>query len=341
MKTSAYFLTKFGKAESSFHLKEFELSDPSKGMVTVEVEAFGLNFADIVARHGQYRGTPPLPCIIGYECVGKVVAIGDEVDPNLLDQRVLAFTRFGSYSKHVNTWDYAVVPVNDEPAGELLALTTQGVTAYYMASYLTSIYPGDQVLIHAAAGGVGTILIQLAKIAGATVYAKVGSDTKMEYVKKIGADFAINYRSGDYHKQLETLLQGKSLDVSFNPAGGSTFKKDMRLLGAGGKIILYGGSELSGTKLGILSSLNFVRKMGVIIPAFLMMKSKNVLGVNMLEIADAKPDVLERCLNETVKLYQSKLLRPVVGNTYENGDVLSAHSNMESGTTTGKLIVKW
>lgn len=339
--TSAYILVPKVTSIDAFELKTIELEEPNSGMVTIEIEAFGLNYADVMARKGKYQGAPPRPCTIGYEVVGKVIKTGVDVDQNLLGKRVVAFTRFGGYAKHCNTWDYAVIPVGDEPAGELLALATQGVTAFYMSQYLTPIREGDHVLIHAAAGGVGTILIQLSKLAGAIVYAKVGNDSKLDYVKSLGADYGINYKKADYSTQILKLNPNRKLDVSFNPAAGSTFKKDMKLIGSGGRVILFGASELTSGKWGFLSTLNFVRKMGLLIPALLMQNSKSIIGVNMLEIADQNPEILKRCLHGVVELYRSGKLKPQVGKIYDNGDVYSAHSDMESGQTVGKLVVRW
>lgn len=341
MKSEAYFLIKKGAADTAFELRSFELPAPKSKEVVVEVEAFGLNYADVMARKGMYREAPPMPCVIGYEAVGTVIEVGENGDTSLLGKRVIAFSRFGGYAKHVITNDYAVVPVSDQPAIELLALCTQAVTAFYMADYLVPVHKHDNVLIHAAAGGVGTILIQLAKHKGATVIAKVGRENKEELVKSLGADFVVNYRKGDYVAQVSQALKGQRLDVSFNPVAGSTYKKDMKLLGSGGRIVLFGASELSGSKWGILSQLNFVRKMGRIMPIALMMRSKNILGVNMLKIADNKPEVMAHCLAGVVKLYEEGVIHPQSGGMYNADQIAEAHAALESGNTTGKLGVTW
>ena len=339
--TEAYFLCKKGTPEEAFELRTFELDAPVGREVVVETEAFGLNYADVMARRGLYREAPPFPCVIGYEVVGKVVACGPDANQELMGKRVLAFCRFGGYSKHVITNDYATSPVGEQDAAELLALCTQAVTAYYMAEYLTPVHSTDTVLIHAAAGGVGSILIQLAKRKGARVIAKVGHAQKEEHVRALGADEVVNYRSEDYVEGVKRALKGDQLDISYNPVAGSTYKKDMRLLGAGGRMILFGGSELASGKWGFFSKLNFVRKMGLVLPIGLMMGSKNILGVNMLRIADLKPGVLEHCLQEVVRLYEQGELKPQVGGTYLDGNVFEAHSVLEGGKSTGKLAVFW
>ena len=339
--SQAFYITKVGEPEDAFELRNFTISTIEENEVVVESEAFGLNFADVVTRRGLYREAPPFPCVIGYEAIGKVVQIGSKVNPSLLNQRVIAFCRFGGYSKHVVTMDYAVVPVNNQPAEELLSLCTQAVTAYYMGMYLTPIHTIDTVLIHAAAGGVGTILIQLAKLQGATVIAKVGSSDKEDLVRKLGADFVVNYNTSDYEEQVRSIMKGDRIDISFNPVAGGTYKKDMRLLGSGGRIVLFGGSELGKAKWGIFSKLAFVKRMGFLLPIGLMMRSKNVLGVNMLKIADNKPEVLKLCLEQVIDLYNSGSIRPHVGGKFSSDQLSEAHRLLESGKSQGKISVFW
>ena len=341
VKSQAFFLHKKGNAEEAFELRDFEIAAQINQEVLIEVESFGLNYADVMARRGLYKEAPAFPCVVGYEVVGKVVQLSSDADKSLLGKRVMAFCRFGGYSKHVVTNDFATVVVEEEPASELLALCTQAVTAYYMAMYLSPVHKGDIVLIHAAAGGVGSLLIQMAKFRGATVVAKVGRKEKHEFVKKLGADFVVNYNECDYQKRTSELLEGERIDISFNPVAGSTYKKDFELMGSGGRLVLFGGSELSGGKWGIFSKLNFVRKMGLILPIGLMMRSKNVLGVNMLKIADNRPNVLTHCLSESFEMYKKGIIKPQVGGTYAQKDFSKAHNALEGGKTTGKLSVNW
>jgi NADPH:quinone reductase-like Zn-dependent oxidoreductase len=123
--------------------------------------------------------------------------------------------------------------------------------------------------------------------------------------------------------------------------GGSTFKKDLQFLGAGGKLFLFGGSELTGTKWGIFSSLNFVRKMGLILPIALMMKSKIILGVNMLKVADETPGILSHCMNKVVEMYKKGTISPIKGESFSVDDISKAHSKLESGLSIGKISVDW
>lgn len=339
--SEAIVLIQKGNAQNAFERRTITIEEPKENEVLIEVEAFGLNYADVMARNGLYREAPPMPCVIGYEVVGKVIQVGNLVSKERIGQRVVAFCRFGGYAKHVVTFDAAIVEIGEIDYGIALGLCTQSVTAYYMAEYLSPIRKGEIALIHAAAGGVGTILIQLAKYRGAIVYAKIGSENKSELVKSLGADFVINYNDSDYEHQIEKLLNGKRLDVSYNPVAGSTFKKDFRLLGSGGRLFLFGGAEMSGTKWGILSTLNFVLKMGIVIPIGLMMRSKNILGVNMLKIADNKQDIMTYCLQQVLQLYKDGIITPQVGGKYPVSEIALAHEALENKSTTGKLAVFW
>lgn len=341
MKTEAFLLVKFGKSDIAFQQKTIELPHLKDNEVLIEVEAFGLNYADVMARNGLYREAPPLPCVLGYEVVGKIIETGSLVDKSNLGNRVVGFTRFGGYAKHAIVVIDAVVNIHEAPANNALALATQGVTAYYMANYISPIREDDTVLIHAAAGGVGTILIQLAKQAGATVFAKVSSKEKEEKCRSLGADYTINYRQDNYVDAIEKIIGKRHLDISYNPVGGDTFKKDKQLLGMGSRIFLFGGSQLAEGKWGILSQLNFVRKMGITVPISLMMQSKSMIGINMLKIADTKPKVLKHCLNEVVKLYQSGKLSLENGGDFQFTELNKAHDLLESGKSIGKIAVHW
>ncbi len=341
MITQAHVLTKKGAPQQAFELRDVTLAEPGEGEVLIEVEAFGLNYADVMARLGLYGDAPPMPCVIGYEVVGKVVQTGSTAAESWVGKRVVAFTRFGAYARHVVTRVDAISEIGDMEVSVALSLATQGVTAYYMSQVVAPVQPGDRVLIHAAAGGVGSLLIQLVKHSGGIVYAKAGSDAKLDLCHELGADCTINYRSTEYAGQLRELLGEHRLDVSYNPVGGSTFKKDLSLLGAGSRMILFGGSELATGKWGILSKLNFVRKMGFFTPIALMMRSKSMVGVNMLKVADAKPSVIAHCLNGMVELAEKGKVVPQSGGVYPADQLAEAHALLESGKSTGKIAVTW
>ncbi len=341
MKSEAIVLTKKGKPSGTFERKEWSIPAINSQQILIESEAFGLNYADVMASQGLYREAPPMPCVVGYEVVGKIIEVGADLDQHLVGKRVLGFCRFGGYAKHVISEKYAIVVIDDMAAVDALSLCTQGVTAYYMAHYLSPVRKGERVLVHAAAGGVGTLLIQMCKNEGAEVFAKIGSSKKESLVKELGADYVINYSKSDYTEQISKILGEARLDISFNPVAGDTFKKDFKLLGSAGRLFLFGGSQLTGGKYGILSAINFILKMGRPLPIGFMMRSKSVLGVNMLKIADNKPAVLEECLAEVFKLYNSGKLKPQVGGEFPVTEFDKAVTLLASGQSTGKIAVVW
>ncbi len=343
MKSKGFYLVKSGNSNEAFELRDFELLELKSDEVLILVDAFGLNYADIMARRGLYRDAPPMPCVLGYEVVGEVQKIGAAVDRKWLGKRVVAFTRFGGYAQHVITKSEALIPIDHSIAySAALSLATQYLTAYYMVYVAGNVQPGERVLVHAAAGGVGTALIQMLKERKAIVYAKFGSKDKMAYVQSLGADFCIDYSQGDYSETLQALLDGHFIDVSMNAVGGETFKKDMKLLRkGGGRMILYGGSALTQAKWGIFSQLNFLRKMGLFTPVVLMIKSQSILGVNMLRIADNNPPLMRLCVEGVYELYQNGKLNPQEGTEFSASELAQAHDFLESGKSVGKIAVVW
>ena len=186
-KMKAAFLINYGSADSAFQLREVQKPSPGKGEVRVSVQAFGLNFAEVAARHGMYREAPPLPFVPGYDFVGHVEAMGPGGNANLVGTRVAGMARFGTYATHVVTLEQGVVEIpEDMDAGEATAIGVQYSTAYYAAVVCMNLFPGDRVLIHAAAGGVGTALVQLCKWKGCTIYATVGSEEKAARARETG-----------------------------------------------------------------------------------------------------------------------------------------------------------
>lgn len=337
----AVVLSQKGNAEKALKIQEVLTPSPKKGEVRINVEAFGLNYADVMARLGLYDAAPKMPCVVGYEVVGLIDEVGADVNRSFVGKRVVAFTRFGGYAEYAITGADAFAEIGEMDAGEACAIAVQYATAYYMACDAVHLHKGDKVMIHAGAGGVGTALIQLCKMLGCEIYANAGSDEKLSYMKEQGADHVINYRKEAYDEVIKKTAGDKSLMATFNPIAGSTFKKDMKLLAAGGKLLLFGGSERSGKKWGALSSLNFVRKMGVIIPIGLVMSSKAVIGVNMLNIGDDQPHILKRCMDEVVKLVKESKLKPTVGARFNVNEIAKAHSLLESRNSIGKIVVYW
>lgn len=314
---------------------------PGEGQVLVRSEGFGLNYADTMAVRGLYRDAPPPPCVPGYEVVGRVTAAGAGVDRSVIGRRVAAITRFGGYAEEAVTDHRALMPVpEDLPLGEAAALCTQGCTAWYMAMIARPLRPGERVLVHSAAGGVGQFLVRIALHQGCTVFGVAAGERKIARLKAMGVHHPIDRSAGDHAQHMRTLLGRERLDVSFNAVGGSSFRKDMDLIGADGAVVIYGGSE-RGARRGPLATLRFVWDMGILVPALLMMKSRSVIGVNMLRIGEQRPALLKRCMDEVMQAHAAGWFPQLEHRSYEAAQLPEAIAQLTSGASMGKLVVRW
>ena len=335
-------LVKEGRPEGAFEVRDIAIPAVESDQVLIKVDAFGLNYADVMARNGLYQDAPPLPSVLGYEVVGKIDKVGSDVSHELVGQRTLAFTRFGGYAEYAITDSRAAVPVgNDLSNGEAVALATQYGTAYHCAYEMVNMFEGDHVLVHAAAGGVGTAIVQMAKRKGCVVYGTIGSDEKIEYVKGQGVDFPINYNKTDFVEEIKRIRGKDKMDVIFDSVGGSNYGKSKKVLAFGGRIVNYGVAVRSGSGNKLIASLKMVFGFGFIHPIVLLMRSQGAIGVNMLTVADHKPHVLARSIKEVLKLVQAGELKPHVGGKFKADQIAEAHAFLESRKSMGKIVIEW
>lgn len=338
----AVVLARYGAAAEAFERRELPTPEPGLGQVRIAVEAFGLNYADVSARQGTYRDAPPLPCVIGYDVVGRIDAVGAGVEQPRVGQRVAALTRFGGYATSAVTDARAVAPIPDDmDIGVAAALPTQGCTAYYCAEEMVRLHEGEHVLVQAAAGGVGTLLVQLAKRHGCVVYGTAGADAKLDYLRTIGVDHPINYRHQDFAAAVRQLRRSEGLDVIFDSLGGAAVRKGLALLAPGGRIVCFGAAQRQAGRFQILHDLKFVASFGLPHPIPLLMNSKGLIGVNMLRIAGHRPLTLQRCLAAVVDLTLRGALRPTVGGRFPVDQLAAAHDFLAGRQSTGKIVVTW
>ncbi|MFN8294973.1 MAG: zinc-binding dehydrogenase [Chitinophagales bacterium] len=332
----AIYLVKNGKPKEAFEFRDIQITEPKDDEVGVIVEASGINFADVVARLGQYQDCPPLPAVIGYEAVGRVDKVGKDIKTVQKGDRVLVFTRFGGYSQYVIQKENAIAKISESmDVGKALALATQYSTAYYACAVATNVLPNETVLIHAGAGGVGTALIQLCKLKNAKIYATAGSESKLEYCRKQGATVAINYTKEDFAEVIK-----EPIDVAFDSLGATNFRKSYKILNRGGRIVGYGASSMTDAG-NIFSKAKMGAAFGIYHPAQLLMESRSMIGVNMLRIADYKPDTLKYCMESVIQLLHEGKIDPHVGQMYAAKDIYQAHDDMESRKTIGKIGIVW
>ena len=337
----AAYLVKYGPVESAFEIREVEIPEPGPNQVLINVEAFGLNFADIAARRGKYRGAPPLPALLGYDVVGTVEKCGANVKSLNLGDRVTALTLFGGYAEYAVAEKGVTYKMpKDIAPGVSVALATQYCAAYYLSNRLTNIQENERVLIHAAAGGVGTALVQLALHKKSVVFGTCSSREKVEYLKECGVHHPINHQETDFAETIRTLVGDKALDVVFDPIGGKSLKQGYRLLGAGGRLVSYGVSSLN-SKQTIFGKMKDLWQFGFYHPVSFLSSSKGIIGMNMLKIAEEKPEKIAKVMQEVIRLNQVGVLLPHVGGEYSIDQLAEAHRFLESRKSMGKIVVKW
>ena len=339
----AVILTKFGKSDKAFEIQERPIPTPKDYEICVKTEAFGLNFADVMARQGLYQDCPPLPAILGYEVVGRIHSIGKDVTDFEIGQRVVSLTRFGGYAEYAvaDARAAAVIP-DDMDYCVAAALATQYATAFYCAAYTTQLHEGEHVLIQAAAGGVGTALVQMDKNKGCIVYGTAGSEKKLDYLRTLGVDHPINYNTTDFATYIEKASGKNAIDVAFDSLGGNAVKKARKLLAIGtGRIICYGAASRSGKGKGVFGDLKLVFGFGFLASVELLLKSQGVTGVNMLRVADNRPEALKFCIQSVVKMVDEGILNPTIGGKFPVEEIAKAHDFLGGRKSIGKVAVHW
>jgi NADPH2:quinone reductase len=337
----AVFLVKKSTPERSFEIREISEPIVSEGLVKIKVEAFGLNYADVMARLDLYPDMPPMPCVLGYDVVGEVVELGNEVHNLNLGDRVVALTRFGGYAEFAIADARVCQKIEaDIPSFVALTMATQLATAYHASIECVNLFEGDTVLIHAAAGGVGLGLVQIALHKKCNVVAVAGSKEKLDFLQSLGVQHVINYKEQDFVSYLKSHDLYKKIDVIFDSVGGDNVPKGMKCLNAGGKLVIYGASKLSksGNKIKLLID---ALKFGLFSPPQFMMPSKGMIGVNMLSIADRKPEIVARCMAGVIALSKQGVFAHLVGKEYPIEQLAHAHQLLEDGKTMGKLAIKF
>ena len=249
----------FGGA-GNLRLDEIEKPTPNADEVLIKTAAAGINFADTMLRQNKYMFTPELPFTLGFEVAGTIEAAGANVRNLEVGQRVLATIRGGGYAEYAVADYRTIVPIPDDlDFGKATALLVQGLTALGLLADLKS---GQTILIHAAAGGVGSLLVQLAKHKGAKVLGTASSAEKLEKVVSLGADVGINYTESDWTDEVLAATDGKGADLIIEMVGGELGRQNFKCLAAGGTMTVYGaasGEDFQISALGLLWKMQTVK----------------------------------------------------------------------------------
>ena len=242
---------------------------PGPGQVRVRVRAAGLCFAEVMAAQGLYPDRPKPPCVMGYEVAGVIDAVGDGVADDLVDSRVIALTRYGGHSDVVCVPAGQALPIPDgKDFEEAAALPVNYLTAYHMLFRVACVRPGERVLVHMAAGGVGTAVLQLCRTIDGVVTFGTASAAKHEALRAEGCTHPIDYRTADYAAEVRRLTNGEGVDVVLDSLGGADWRKGLKLLRPVGRLVAYGFANLaSGQRRRPVHVLSQVASMPRLTPA--------------------------------------------------------------------------
>ena len=328
-------------------LKVEERPDPpvGPGEVRIAVKAAGINFADTMARVGLYPDAPKPPCVMGYEVAGTVESVGAGVDGFAVGDRVMAGTRFGGQAELVSIPADQVLPLPEGLSFEQgAAFPVNYGTAYAALIIMGSLRAGDRVLIHAAGGGVGIAATQIARNAGAGRIFGTASPSKHEAIREQGVTDPIDYRSQDFATEVMRLTGGEGVDLVIDALGPTSFRKDYRLLRSGGRLVMYGLSEVTSEgRRDIPAALKSLAKMPLAtIPWWkslaLMNENKGVFGLNMLTWWDREGS-LDRVTEPLMADLEAGRLDPVVAESFPFERAGEAHEFIAQRRNVGKVVL--
>lgn len=300
---------------------------PLAGEVLIHVKACGVNFADVMARMGLYPDAPKLPAVVGYEVAGVTGA----------GERVLAMTRFGGYADKVCVPAGQLFPVPAKLSFvEAAALPVQWLTAWHMLVELGGVRAGHKVLVHAAAGGVGTAALQICRRAGAEVIG-TASPGKHERLRKMGIAHAIDYERFD--DQVLKLTGGRGVDLALDAVGGESFRRSYRALAPAGRLMMFGASAMVvSRKRSIGTAVKTIAAMRPFWPMQLLQENKGVHGINMgrlwTEVA-----LLGRELGQVLAGVEAGDFVPIVDAQVPFAEARKAHERLQGRQNFGKVVL--
>jgi len=320
--------------------------EPGPGQVLVAVDAAGINFADILARQGLYPDAPPLPAVVGYEVAGRVGAVGDGVTTVAVGDPVVVLTRFGGYASHVVVPEAAVFP---RPAG-MTADTAAAIPVNYLTAFQMMVVMGSvrharelggrrvRVLVHGASGGVGTACADLGRIYGVELFG-TASPGKHDYVRQRGYDHAIDYRHDDFVAEIQSLTDGKGVDLVLDAIGGKHWARSLDALAPSGRLVAFGVSSVTG------GGRMAMARMALGIPWLrttvlaLINANKGVLGVNLGHLWHAQ-DRVAGWMRVLLSYAEAGKLRPHVDRVFPFAEAAEAHRYIEDRKNEGKVILR-
>ncbi len=303
---------------------DIDVPRPGPGEVLVKITATGLNYLDVQYRIGRVKA--PLPFTNGTEAAGIVSEVGSGVTDVKVGDRVAYTMVLGTYAEYALAPAARLVPVPDGlDLRTAAAALLQGLTAHYLTHSTYPLKAGETALVHAAAGGIGNLLTQVARLVGARVIATVGSDAKAELARQAGAHHVINYSTQDFEQEVKKLTDGRGVDVVYDSVGKDTFDKSLNCLRHRGYLALFGFSS------GLVPPFD---------PAILGMKGSLFLTRPGLNQYIATRDELMTRARDLFKWIADGSVKIRINHTFPLVDAMKAHQELEARRTTGKVLLE-
>lgn len=317
-----------GSPAEALELREAAVPTPGPGQVLVRVHATALNFPDVLMAAGQYQVRPELPFTPGIETCGTVVASGDSAGEPLVGRRVVGMPAL----PHGSLAEYALAPVHTM-FGAPDALDDAEAASFYVA-YQTGWFglhrraglrQGETLLVHAAAGGVGSAAVQLGKAAGARVVGIVGSPEKADVARALGADVVVDRTVGDLVTSLKDALGTRGADVVYDPVGGEAFEASTRVVAFEGRIVVVGFASGQVPQAATNHAL---------------LKNYGVLGLHWGLYQERAPELVRQAHDELCALAEQGVVRPLVSQRVPMADAARGLAELAAGRTTGRVVVE-
>jgi len=306
------------------HLEEIETPVPGEGEVLIKVAAVGVNYADLAQRQGAYLTRTRTPMTLGVEVAGTVAELGPGVRTPAEGSRVVAYVN-GGYAEYAVAQATTVIPIPPNlDFIQAAAFPVQGLTAYQLLRESAHIQPGESVLVHAAAGGVGTLAVQLAKLMGAGIVAGTASNSsKLDLIRKLGADAAINYTEENWVEQVKNATRGQGTDIILEMVGGEIAEQSLKCLAPFGRMVIYGAAS------GKISQFSGIQ---------LMYKNQAIIGY-WLTSQLQRADRIAMAAMELMQFLASGKLQIIVGQTFPLAEAAQAHQAVAERRTMGKVVL--
>lgn len=332
-------ITKHG-GRGVLELREYPDPSPIGGEVRIRVAAAGLNFAEVSARQGLYPDAPKPPCVVGYEVSGTIDAIGPGVTSVAVGDRVLALTRFGGHCDLLCVPEESAFKIPDALGfAEAAAIPVNYLTAHHMLFHVGTTHPGSTVLLHMAAGGVGTAVLQLLQTVPDVVVFGTASAGKHDFIRALGCTHPIDYRSTDYVTEVRKVVGDRGVDLVLDPLGGKDWRRSWDLLAPAGRMVAFGlANAIGGETRSLLRVLGQLIQTPRYSPLAAMDTNRSLQGVNMGHLWN-ETKMLRRQVERIIELQFEGVVKPHVHAQVPMSDAAEAHRLLEDRENRGKVVL--